>query len=246
MRWFPLLLTTLFFANPALAITGSAPIESSENRHEVMIVGSGGTFCTGAAIARDVVLTAAHCVMPRSDYKVIEFNPVREPYFIDVRTVVRHPKFSLSDLLGHRATADVALLKMAAPLPQSVSPAVMGEGPAPKPGDEYTIRGYGVAVRGDGKTGGTLRSARLAATGKPGNLQVRLVDATTGGIKAGLGACTGDSGAPVYREAVLVGVVSWSTAPKLEQGCGGLTGVTPLALYLSWIVTTASKLRTAP
>jgi len=211
-----------------------------------MIVGSGGTFCTGSAIARDVVLTAAHCVMPGSDYKVIEFNSAREPYFIDVHTVVRHPKFSLPELLRHRATADVAVLKTAAPLPQSVSPVVLGEGPAPKPGDEYTIRGYGVAVRGDGKTGGTLRSARLAATGKPGNLQIRLVDVTTGGNRPGLGACTGDSGAPVYRETMLVAVVSWSTAPRLEQGCGGLTGVTPLALYRSWIVTTASKLRTAP
>ena len=38
-----------------------------------MIVGSHGTFCTGAAIARDLVLTAAHCVQPGADYKLVEF-----------------------------------------------------------------------------------------------------------------------------------------------------------------------------
>jgi hypothetical protein len=30
-------------------------------------------------------------------------------------------------------------------------------------------------------------------------------------------------------------------APVTEEGCGGLTGVTPLLLYRSWIVDTAHK-----
>jgi secreted trypsin-like serine protease len=57
-----------------------------------------------------------------------------------------------------------------------------------------------------------------------------------------MGACTGDSGAPVYENGALVGVVSWSTGPNLEDGCGGLTGVTPLTLYRGWIADTARKL----
>jgi len=36
--------------------------------------------------------------------------------------------------------------------------------------------------------------------------------------------------------------VSWSTAPNDEEGCGGLTGVTPLTLYRGWIEDTARKL----
>ena len=82
-----------------------------------------------------------------------------------------------------------------------------------------------------------------AATGKPGNLQIRLMDPATQNKRAGLGACTGDSGAPVFdtsRE--VVGVVSWSTGPNNSDGCGGLTGVTPLSLYRGWIVETAKKL----
>ncbi len=87
-----------------------------------------------------------------------------------------------------------------------------------------------------------MREARLAVTGKPGNLQVRLVDPATGGTRAGLGACTGDSGAPVFKGTSLIGVVSWSTGPNAGAGCGGLTGVTPISLYRGWIVETARQL----
>jgi len=100
-------------------------------------------------------------------------------------------------------------------------------------------------VRGDGKSGGTVRAASLIATGRPGTLQIRLVDAATLGEKEGLGACTGDSGAPVFRIApvpLIIGVVSWSTGPRNSDGCGGLTGVTPLTLYLKWIRGTAKIL----
>jgi hypothetical protein len=40
----------------------------------------------------------------------------------------------------------------------------------------------------------------------------------------------------------IVGVVSWSTGPKLSAGCGGLTGVTPLLRYRPWIAETARAL----
>ena len=57
--------------------------------------------------------------------------------------------------------------------------------------------------------------------------------------REGLGACTGDSGAPIYHESAgsheVYGVVSWSTGPNGEGG-GGLTEVTPLELYRGWIV----------
>jgi len=160
----------------------------------------------------------------------------------DVARVVAHPGFDLKTMLAHRATADVALLKLAAPL-ASVAPAkLFGDGFTAAPGDVFTLAGTGVAVRHDGKSGGTVRAANLIATGKPGNLQIRLYDAATKGDKAGLGACTGDSGAPVFRDDAVIGVVSWSTGPGNQDGCGGLTGVTPLTLYLSWLRNSAKIL----
>ncbi|MGB7079089.1 MAG: trypsin-like serine protease, partial [Xanthobacteraceae bacterium] len=103
-----------------------------------------------------------------------------------------------------------------------------------------------VTVRGDGRTGGTVRAAALVVTGQPGPLQIRLYDPRTRDESAGLGACAGDSGAPAFRDTngslTIVGVVSWSTGPKLLAGCGGLTGITPLVRYRIWIVDTARAL----
>src|SRR5256885_41702 len=116
--------------------------------------------------------------------------------------------------------------------------AIVGGGPPQAPG----VAPRGVAMRGDGKSGGTIRVAGLVATGQPGTLQIRLVDPVTNGVRDGIGACTGDSGGPVFEDrangAVLVGLISWSTGPNGAAGCGGLTGVTPLTLYRDWVLQT--------
>ena len=226
----------LLTAPSASAIVGNAPA-ASDTRSAVMIVGSAGNFCTGARIARDLVLTAAHCVQAGAEYKLVEFDAARKPTMLDVETVVRHPQFDIKALLGHRATADIALLKLKQPLPASIATAsVAALARTPVPGDTFVIYGFGVTARGDGRTSGTLRSASLVATGKPGNLQIRLHDPDTRNESPGLGACTGDSGGPVVAGGRIVGVVSWSTGANNTAGCGGLTGVTPLNLYLPWII----------
>ena len=236
---------------PAHAMVGgAAPADAALARHVVMIVGSRGTFCTGVALARDLVLTAAHCTLPGADYKLMEFDAAHAPLLRDVAQIARHPQFDLKSLLAHRATADLTLLKLAAPLGAAFAPAPLATPmQAVAPGDAFTVAGFGVAVRHDGKTSGTLRAATLIATGQPGTLQIRLMDGQTKDERAGLGACTGDSGAPVFvangGRLALAGVVSWSTGPKLTDGCGGLTGVTPLARYRDWIIETARQMGTA-
>jgi len=232
---------------PAAAMVGGAPnADPAIASHIALIVGSRGTSCTGAVIARDLVLTAAHCVLPGADYKLVRYDQGR-PVLLDAAQIARHPNFDLKALLGHRATADVALMKLAAPLPAEFAPAALAQPGRPSAvGDAFMVAGYGVAARGDGKTGGTIRTAKLVATGKPGSLQLRLVDPVTKGERAGLGACTGDSGAPVFAAAdgvlAIVGVVSWSTGPRLTAGCGGLTGVTPLARYRDWVLEAARRM----
>jgi hypothetical protein len=234
----------LSFCAPVAAMVGGASVISSNAQPVVMIVSDRGSFCTGTAIASDLVLTAAHCVLPGADYKLLEFDAERKPVLRDVARIARHPQFRLKTLLAHRATADVALIKLAQSLP--VTPAPLADSSLRAAiGDRFTVRGYGLATRGDGKTGGTLRAATLVATGQPGNLQIRLADPATRGERAGLGACTGDSGAPAFTTSgppAVIGVVSWSTGPGGSAGCGGLTGVTPLSLYKGWIVEQARKM----
>jgi hypothetical protein len=241
-------LALLVAPRPAAAMVGGAPPAGPAiARHVVLIVGSRGTFCTGVALTRELVLTAAHCTLPGAEYKLMEFDAAHAPLLKDVSEIARHPQFELKTLLAHRATADLALLRLAEPLGPAFAPAPLAAPTRPvAPGDAFTVVGYGVAVRGDGKSSGTLRAAALVATGHPGTLQIRLVDAATKDERAGLGACTGDSGAPVFRRdgerLAVAGVVSWSTGPKLADGCGGLTGVTPLVRYRDWLIDTAQAL----
>ncbi len=228
---------------PASAMVGGAAAVSGD-RATVMITGQRG-FCTGTMIARDLVLTAAHCVSAAGDYKLIEFDRERKPVLHDIARIAIHPQFNMQTFLRHLATADVALLKLATPKASVLPIAMMVEAPKIVPGDRLVVGGYGIAAPGNERSSGTLRSATLAATGKPGNLQIRLVDPATNGARAGLGACTGDSGGPVFQDIngqlLIVGVVSWSTGPNNSDGCGGLTGVTPLSLYRGWIIETARK-----
>jgi secreted trypsin-like serine protease len=236
----------LLTAAPAYAIVGGgAPSADGVGRSVVTIVGSRGNFCTGALVAPKIVLTAAHCVQPGADYKIVEYGADRQPSLQDVKTVAIHPGFNMQAMMGHRATADVALLQLGAPA-RGKTPSVLGLPNIPIiVGSRFTIAGIGVTVRGDGKSGGTIRVAGLVATGKPGTLQIRLVDPASQGTRDGLGACTGDSGAPVFEDkesgTVIVGVVSWSTGPNGSAGCGGMTGVTPLTLYRDWILQTARQ-----
>jgi secreted trypsin-like serine protease len=235
----------LLLTTPAGAIVGGA-VSSTEGigRSVVTIVGSRGNFCSGALIAPTLVLTVAHCVQPGAEYRIVEYGADRQPQLRDVTSVATHPQFNMQTMLAHRATADVALLRLKSPARERS--ATLGAPQLPlSPGGKFTIAGIGVTVRGDGKSGGKVRTAALVATGKPGSLQIRLVDAAGQGAQAGLGACTGDSGGPVFEDQpsgpVIIGVISWSTGPNGSAGCGGLTGVTPLTLYRDWILQTARQ-----
>jgi hypothetical protein len=238
-------LALALIAHPAAAIVGGggAPAENI-SRAVVTIIGSRGSFCTGSLIAQDLVLTAAHCVSPGADYKLI-LPGETPPRLLDVRRTASHPQFNVAAIQAHRASADVALLQLSAALPASKAPAPLGAPAMPiTVGARLTIAGVGVTRRGEGKSGGTIRAADLAVTGKPGTLQIRLADPLTNNLRQGLGACTGDSGAPAFQmqggdRAIIVGVVSWSTGPNNADGCGGLTGITPLNLYRDWILRTA-------
>ncbi|MBN8920753.1 MAG: S1 family peptidase, partial [Rhizobiales bacterium] len=210
----------------------------------VTIIGAGGRVCTGTALSRDLVLTAAHCVAGGASPRVVGY---RGSYIIAARGVRMHPGFDMKAFARARATPDVALIRLESTLPASVVPAALAaDVQAPGVGQTVGIVGVGMVEAGRDAGIGIARSAALVVTGQPGGLQVRLVDPASRNARAGLGACTGDSGGPAFREddgrLAVIGVVSWSTGANNAAGCGGLTGITPLVRYRAWIVETARGL----
>jgi secreted trypsin-like serine protease len=235
-------LGALLAATPAFAITGNAPPATGWAARPIVMVTDGrGDLCTGTALTRDLVLTAAHCVGLPVAYKVRAYQ---NGATLDVRQVARHPGFTMAAYSASRATADIALVKLATPLPDIVVPAALAAARRVGVGETLTIAGFGVTRNRTADGLGIPRAAALAVTGKPGSLQVRLQDPATLNKTAGLGGCVGDSGGPAFdgEGPLIIGIISWSTAPNDEEGCGGLTGVTPLLNYRQWIIDTAKKL----
>src|SRR5262245_11700096 len=127
-----LVILALCLSSTAQAMVGGAPLAQPEiARHIVLIVGSRGNSCTGVAIAQDVVLTAAPCVPPGAAYKWVDFDANGTPTLQDIASIERHPTFSMKTFLNSRATADVALLKLAQPLPTKFAPAQLAQAPKP-------------------------------------------------------------------------------------------------------------------
>src|SRR5688572_16817231 len=143
----------LLVVAPAHAIVGGgAPSADGVGRSVVTIVGSRGNFCTGAVIAPKIVLTAAHCVQPGADYKIVEYGADKQPSLQDVKSVAIHPGFKMQAMLAHRATADVALLQLGSPV-KGKTPSALGMPTIPIiVGSHFTIAGIGVTTRGDGKS----------------------------------------------------------------------------------------------
>ncbi|WP_428558955.1 S1 family peptidase [Pseudolabrys sp.] len=233
---------TAMISSPAGAIVGPAPpAHGWASRAIVMIVDPRGDLCTGTALTRELVLTAGHCVGRPLAYRVRVYQNGQT---VGVRTIATHPRFSMAAYTAARATADVALLKLEAPLPDSVVPATLAPARRVAVGETLTVAGFGVTQPFTPRGLGIPRAAALTVTGQPGSLQIRLVDPQTRDNSAGLGACTGDSGGPAFEagRAAVIGIIAWSTGPQSTEGCGGLTGLTPLLSYRQWVVDTAAKL----
>jgi len=243
-RRLAILVASLALAAPAAGMVGGAqPADEALTRHVVMVVGARRTGCTGTAIGRDLVLTAAHCVPPGTRYGVIEPGAPRSAKANRAANVERHPRFDPDTALSGRRTVDVALVKLSEPLSARVVPVPLGTREHFPIGDRFIVAGYGITGAGGF---GTLRSATLMVVRHAGSGFLRLADPATRGDIAGLGACSGDSGGPVFEDTTgrlaLVGVVSWGTDARRGGGCGGFTGATPLSLFRPWITETAGKL----
>lgn len=222
----------------AAMVGGARPADRTVARHMVLVMGE-HSLCSGVAIASDLVLTAAHCVLQNGKYRLATFEG-RRPAFKQVAGVAPHPQFSA------RADApDLALVKLAASPAPELTPAQFSERRAPPAvGDRFVVAGFGLANPAERKSAGTLRMATLVVTDRPSSQQISLVDPSKLGESAGLGVCNGDSGGPVFdeRDGTLVGIVSWTGRTDGEPVCGFVSGVIPLARYRYWILDTAAKL----
>jgi secreted trypsin-like serine protease len=129
------------------AIVGGAD-EAGDPAVVALVDPQGAVTCTGTVVARDRVLTAAHCValgpLPRI---FVGSDPAAAGTWIDVAEAELHPDY----LIPQPGTHDLALLRLADDAEVEPLPLATGS-PAPGAGEPIRIVGFGLPAAAGGAT----------------------------------------------------------------------------------------------
>lgn len=252
-RWAAGLTAVLWLAGgPAFAVVGGEPVgpNDPESRWTVRVEAGDGQLCTGVAIGRRLVLTAAHCVINGGSFRVAAGPPGARPQMIRVERIAAHDSFLPGRTPSTQPGVDLAVLRLARDLPAAIEPTRPGGWM--QAGERVTIAGFGLSEESRASSARRLRRAVLVSRGvfASANRVMVAVDPARQGAVAGVGACRGDSGGPIMRagSGELIGLVSWSSAPAVTRRrhvCGGFTAITPLAEHRDWIERAAQALDAA-
>jgi hypothetical protein len=228
-------LSALFGAPSAQAIVGPARDGAAFADRVVMVLtrgAEGSGFCTGIVLAPRIVLTAAHCLHAAPDMLVHYRDAEGQPILVRVVSTSIHPMYRVDAVKRRVVSIDAGLVETATPLPTAFRAAALSEGDPPAVGEAATVVGYGIGREGEAKSGGALRAADLRVREPASQI---LLWATDSG-DAGAGACSGDSGGPIFAAdgKTVVAMVAWTSGAKGHK-CGSITQGPLLAPLREWI-----------
>ena len=208
--------------------------------HVVMVLkrsGNASGFCSGVVVAREVILTAAHCVAG-GELRILVRDDQGRQQLAEVADSVTHPGFRPNAPKTRERSIDLGLVRTSAPLPASYVAASMERTSTVAIGAPFRIAGFGLGVEGSEKTAGVLRQGLLAASSPLSSILLWAKDP----VGKGLGACTGDSGGPIFEPGhpVVVGITVWATGAG-KKNCGALTQAVLVGPQRAWIDATLAK-----
>jgi secreted trypsin-like serine protease len=259
-------------AAPAQAITGGTPVPDADDAPWMVTLAHPGdeplpqrTFCGGALIAPDRVLTAAHCVS-EGDPRRVEVHLgasvlSRDPGgVLPIAGVAVHPEYEQvpspadpTSFTKSSAVADVAIIGLARPVPDAVPLVVADE--APSPGATLTAYGHGItaapstdpAMPPPSSSDELLRADLGLISGQDCATRLHTPSGSDDSVVCaqapqpdGPAICPGDSGGPLVELAdgrpVVVGVTSFS-GEVTDQMCaaGTAAAFADVAVLRDWI-----------
>ena len=198
-------------------------------RSVVSIENSIGELCSGAVIAPDLVLTAAHCLTDQASYRVVAVNRAFRAQRLRIVAAAVHPAFVPGTTPRTQPGVDLAIVKLERPLGPDFlpfDPSLSGRIDA---GEAVTIAGFGVSSERVKGTARTLRQTNLVSLG-PVQVANRgsilngwprpRAQARAGAIRAGpswrrVRAATGSTASSAGR------------AARCARGCRAPAGVSP-------------------
>lgn len=249
MRVLPMLCLAALAAlsSPAHAVMqGRVARDPDGIRQSVVRVESSiGELCSGALIAPDLVLTAAHCLTDYASYRVFGVDRAFRSRSVRAVAAAIHPAFVPGTTPRTQPGVDLAILKLERPLGPGFTPLNPRLSEQVQTGDTVRLAGFGVVAENRKRTARILRETALVSLGpiQVMNRVVVVADRQRLAETTGAGACRGDSGGPILGDTrdgfQLLGIVSWSSGAARSReatACGGLTAVTPVAEHLRWVV----------
>ncbi len=234
--WKPLLAaaTISLAATPALALVGVSQPGGTLSRHSVMVLKAsrnGAGNCTGVVIAPRVILTAGHCVTSAIDIAVY-VSPQSTPTPIKARAIAVHPGYVRNAIQRRVRSIDLAMIQTEDTLPAQLVPVTLDSLGGIQLGQAFLIAGFGLTSETGSSLSGELRAGRLSARAPLSSILLWSGDPD----KRGFGACTGDSGGPIFNGdgTQLVAITVWSTGQNGRK-CGDLTQGILVAPQRDWI-----------
>ncbi|MBX9759143.1 MAG: S1 family peptidase [Beijerinckiaceae bacterium] len=220
-------------ANAQALVGSSEPASADAAASAVMVLkqGKGGAaFCTGVALSRTAVLTAGHCVTGAQSLAV-NYGGYGQPRLVNVTGVSVHPEFVPDAVRKRVRSIDLAIVRLAEPLPASITPARLDAQGEVKAGQRFTIAGFGLAREGEEASAGRLRMGSLVAREPVSKILLWAHDPAA----KGFGACTGDSGGPIFAaDGSVAAITTWSTGAGKKR-CGDITQGALVAPQRGWI-----------
>ena len=220
---------SLILPHGAGAIVGESADGAKWQNHVVMVLwrsGSRAGFCSGVVLTRHIILTAAHCVARASDTRVyLPGQPL-----LPLKRIAKHPDFHADAPRTRSRSIDLALVEITESLPAEFAAPPFAGAQRYEAGATFEIAGFGVSREDDAKTSGTLRVGHVTLRAPLSSVLLWLEDA-----QHETGACTGDSGGPVFTEGgKLAAIIAFAEGAGSRQ-CGKLTQAVLIAPHLEWI-----------
>ena len=225
------LLILPFLSSSLNALVGADLADRIVQRYTVVIASQKGR-CSGVLLAQDIVLTAGHCIQPGEKLQVGGTigggdQPLQAFLFSPVDQVVVHPLYKPNDA----GSPDLAMLKLAKPLPDRFIPATLNARGL-SVGDDLIAAGFGKTAARDSKPGVVLRMVLLRVSD---SVRGWVMLASVGDDASGGGA--GDSGGPVFSYRGMHSLVAIIVAVSPTR-----TKAVALSAHYDWIKETMAKL----
>jgi secreted trypsin-like serine protease len=196
-------------------------------------------------IAKNMALTAAHCVDQGTDGMVVIFGTDIQADARDAVQVIGaeiQPAWSQAHP-DDQDMGDIAVVRFASDAPESFKPAhLASKKMSLKAGDTVTLAGYGITRANSQKGVGVLRKVDVKVLNPSLGETEMVLDQSDGS-----GACHGDSGGPAFLvkdgKTYLVGVTNRSYPDTAVDDCKHQVVYTKVMPYRSWIADSEKELK---